>query len=63
MKTGRSKLGSSSGGCRWTRVGRLLAEALGNGNNLRLDMLLRNSRGFGWQVILDVSMTGINGQS
>ena len=33
------------------------------GNNQRPDILLRNPRGFGRQVIIDVAITGIDGQS
>jgi len=42
---------------------RLFAEASGNGNNQRPDILLRNPRGFDRQIILDVALRGINGQS
>jgi len=41
---------------------RLFVEASGNGNNQRPDILLRNPRGFGRQIILDVAVTGIDGQ-
>ena len=41
----------------------LFAEASGNGNNQRPDVLLRNPRGFGRQIILDVAVTGLDGQS
>ena len=41
----------------------VFAEASGNGNNERPDILLRNPRGFGRQIILDVAVTGIDGQS
>ena len=41
----------------------LFAEALGNGSSQRPDILFRNSRGFGRQVILDVAVTGIDGPS
>ena len=39
---------------------RLFAEASRNGNNQRSDILLR---GFGRQIILDVAVTGLDGQS
>ena len=42
---------------------RLFAEASGNGNNKRPDILLRNPRGFGRQIVLDVAVTGVDGQS
>ena len=38
-------------------------EASGDRNNQRPDILLRNPRGFGRQIILDVAVTGIDGQS
>ena len=41
----------------------LFVEALDNGDNQRPDILLRNPRGFGGQVILDVAVTGVDGQS
>ena len=42
---------------------RLLAEASGNASNQRSDILLRNPRGFGRLVVLDVAVTGVDGQS
>ena len=42
---------------------RLFDEASGDRNNQRPDILLRNPRGFGRQIILDVAVTGIDGQS
>ena len=41
----------------------LFAEASGDGNNERPDILLRNPRGFGRQIILDVAVTELDGQS
>ena len=41
---------------------RLFAEVSGNGNNQRPDVLLRNPRGFGGQIVLDVAATGLDGQ-
>ena len=42
---------------------RLFAEASGDRNSQRPDILLRNPRGFGRQVIMDVAVTGLDGQS
>ena len=42
---------------------RIFADLSGGGNNQRPDILLRNPRGFGRQVIIDVAITGIDGQS
>ena len=42
---------------------RLFAEASGDGNNQRPKILIRNPRGFGRQVIWDVAVTGLDGQS
>ena len=42
---------------------RLFDEALGVHNNQRPDILLRSPRGFGRQIIMDVAVTGIDGQS
>ena len=42
---------------------RLFAEASGDASNQRPDILLRNPRGFGRQVGLDVALTGVDGQS
>ena len=42
---------------------RLFDEASGDRNNQRPDILLRRPRGFGRQIILDVAVTGIDGQS
>ena len=42
---------------------RLFAEASGYGNNQRPDILRRNPRGFGRQIILDVAVTELDGQS
>ena len=41
----------------------LFAESSGNGNNQRPDILLRNPGGFGRQIILDVAVAGLDGQS
>ncbi len=41
----------------------IFADLSGGGNNQRPDILLRNPRGFGRQVIIDVAITGIDGQS
>ena len=38
-------------------------EASASGNNQRPDILLRNPRGLGRQIIIDVAVTGIEGQS
>ena len=40
---------------------RIFADLDGGGNSQRPDILLRNPRGFGRQVIIDVAITGING--
>ena len=42
---------------------RIFADLDGGGNSQRPDILLRNPRGFGRQVIIDVAITGIDGQS
>ena len=42
---------------------RLFAEVSGDRNSQRPDILLRNPRGFGRQVIMDVAVTGLDGQS
>ena len=42
---------------------RLFAEVAVDRCNQRLDVLLRNPRGFGRQIIWDVTVTGIDGQS
>ena len=42
---------------------RIFADLDGSGNSQRPDILLRNPRGFGRQVIIDVAITGIDGQS
>ena len=42
---------------------RIFADLSEGGNNQRPDILLRNPRGFGRQVIIDVAITGIDGQS
>ena len=42
---------------------RLFAELSGNADNQRPDILIRNPRGFGRSIILDVALTGIDGQS
>ena len=42
---------------------RIFADLSGGRNNQRPDILLRNPRGFGRQVIIDVAITGIDGQS
>ena len=42
---------------------RLFAELSGDRNNQRPDILLGNPRDFGRQIILDVALTGVNGQS
>ena len=42
---------------------RLFAEAMGYRNSQRPDILPRNPRGFGRQVIMDVAVTGLDGQS
>ena len=42
---------------------RLFAEASPNSENQRPDILIRNPRGFGRPIILDVAITGIDGQS
>ena len=42
---------------------RIFADLSGVGNNQRPDILLRNPRGFGMQVIIDVVITRIDGQS
>lgn len=39
---------------------RLFTEASGDRNNQRPDILLRNPRGFGRQIILDVAVTGLD---
>ena len=39
---------------------RIFANVSGGGNNQRPDILLRNPRGFGRQVIIDVEITGID---
>jgi hypothetical protein len=39
---------------------RLFTEASGDRNNQRPDVLLRNPRGFGRQIILDVAVTGLD---
>ena len=41
----------------------IIIEASGNGSNQRPDILLRNPRGFGRRIILDVAVTGLDGQS
>ena len=40
---------------------RIFADLFGGGNSRRPDILLRNPRGFGRQVIIDVAITGIDG--
>ena len=42
---------------------RLFAEASGDRNSQRPDILLRNPRGIGRQVTMDVAVTGVDGQS
>ena len=42
---------------------RIFTEASASGNNQRPDILLRNPRGLGRQIIIDVAVTGIEGQS
>jgi len=42
---------------------RIFADLSEGGNNQRPDILLRNPRGFGRQVIIDAAVTGIDGQS
>ena len=42
---------------------RIFADVSGGGNNQRPDILLRSPRGFGRQVIIDVAITGVDGQS
>ena len=42
---------------------RLFADASGDGNNQRPDILLRSPRGFGRYIILVVAVTGLDGQS
>ena len=42
---------------------RIFTEATASGNNQRPDVLLRNSRGLGRQIIIDVAVTGIESQS
>jgi len=42
---------------------RLFAEASPNSENQRPDILIRYPRGFGRSIILDVAITGIDGQS
>ena len=39
---------------------RIFADLSEGGNNQRPDILLRNPRGFGRQVIIDVAITGID---
>ena len=41
----------------------LFADASGDGDHQRPDILLRSPRGFGRQIILDVAVTGLDGQS
>ena len=41
----------------------LFVEASGDGNDQRPDVLLRNPRGFGRHIILDVAVNGIDDQS
>ena len=41
----------------------IFSDLTGGGNGQRPDILLRNPRGFGRQVIIDVAITGIDGQS
>jgi hypothetical protein len=42
---------------------RLFAEVSPNSENQRPDILIRNPRGFGRSIVLDVAITGIDGQS
>ena len=42
---------------------RLFEEASPNSENQRPDILIRHPRGFGRPIILDVAITGIDGQS
>lgn len=42
---------------------RLSSEVSGDRNNQRPDILPRNPRGFGKQIILDIAITGVGSQS
>ena len=50
-------------GCHFNEPIRISADLSAAGNNQRPDILLRNPRGFGRQFIIDVAITGIDGQS
>ena len=41
---------------------RIFTEASASGNSQRPDVLLRNPRGLGRQIIIDIAVTGIEGQ-
>ena len=42
---------------------RLFNDADGDASNQRSDVFIRNPRGLGRQVIIDVTVTGVDGQS